>query len=229
MITTNLAAVMEEIRKACARSGRREDEVKIMAVTKSVAAAKIAEAKDAGISLFGENRVQEAAGKAREGAFEGASICMIGHLQTNKASLAARVFDEVHSVDSDRVADALARHASRYRKGPLPVLMEVNAGRDPAKHGVMPEEALALARYIASLPSLRLKGLMTVAPLAGGPGAARECFKTLRALRDSMIRSGIDPDSLEDLSMGMSADFDIAVEEGATIIRLGTRIFGPRL
>lgn len=228
MIRTNLQAVMERVRKACERSGRDAGEVRIMAVTKAVAAPAIAEAIEAGLVLFGENRVQEARKKVSEGAFRGVSICMIGHLQTNKASMAARIFDEVHSVDSARVAGALAKYASLYRSDPLPVLMEVNAGRDAAKYGVAPEEALSLARHIMSLSSLRLRGLMTVAPLSGGSQAARECFRTLRVLRDTMVRSGVDPECLKELSMGMSGDFELAVEEGATIIRLGTSLFDPR-
>jgi pyridoxal phosphate enzyme (YggS family) len=228
MISTNLATAVAKIRKSCERTGRNPGEVRIMAVTKSVPVSAILEAKDAGLVLFGENRAQEARQKVSEGVFKSASICMIGHLQTNKASLAVRTFDEVHSIDSVRIADAVARYASRYRQDPLPVLMEVNAGRDPAKYGVAPEEAFALARHITSLPTLRLKGMMTVAPIGGGPEKARECFRTLRALRDEMVRLGIDPGCMKELSMGMSGDFDIAVEEGATIVRLGTSLFGPR-
>lgn len=228
MIKTSLQAVLERVREACERSGRDPGEVKVMAVTKSVSPHLIRDAVDAGLVLFGENRVQEARKKVSEGVFQGVSICMIGHLQTNKASMAARVFDEVHSVDSIRVAEALDKFASVYRSEPLPVLMEVNAGRDVAKHGVDPDDALEIARHILSLPSLRLKGMMTVAPASGGSLAARECFRTLRTLRDEMVKSGINPEYLRELSMGMSGDFDIAVEEGATIIRLGTVLFGPR-
>ncbi|NLA60283.1 MAG: YggS family pyridoxal phosphate-dependent enzyme [Firmicutes bacterium] len=228
MIRANIEAVLERVRKACERSGRDAAQVKVMAVTKSVGASLVRDAIESGLVLFGENRVQEARKKVSEGVFEGVSICMIGHLQTNKASMAARVFDEIHSVASVRIAGALAKYAAMYRSEPLPVLMEVNAGLDPAKHGIAPEEALALARHILSLPSLRLKGLMTVAPLTGGSRSARECFRTLRTLRDEMVSSGIHPEYLRELSMGMSGDFDIAVEEGATIIRLGTSLFGPR-
>ncbi|HHY75194.1 MAG TPA: YggS family pyridoxal phosphate-dependent enzyme [Firmicutes bacterium] len=227
MIEANLEWVLERVRKACERSGRDPGAVRVMAVTKSQEASLIREARDAGIALFGENRVQEARKKVSEGLFDDVCLCMIGHLQTNKASMAARIFDEVHSVDSERVASALAKYAAMYRKGPLPILIEVNAGRDPRKHGVAPEGALQLARYVMSLPSLRLKGLMTVAP-ASGEAEARMCFRSLRMLRDDMVGAGIDPENLRELSMGMSGDFDIAVEEGATIIRLGTILFGPR-
>lgn len=229
MIADNIEAARERIRRACDRAGRRFEEVKIMAVTKSVGAGAIREAADCGIALFGENRVQEGKAKVSQGAFAGAIPCMIGHLQTNKASLAVRMFGEIHSVDSPRLADAVSRYGALYRApGSIPVYMEVNIAGDPAKHGVSAEDALPLAQHICRSPYLRLAGLMTVAPGYGDLCAARRAFRALRELRDRLIGAGIEAERLAELSMGMSGDFDVAVEEGSTVVRLGTALFGPR-
>ena len=225
MIRTNLQAVMERVRKACERSGRDAGEVRIMAVTKAVAAPAIAEAIEAGLVLFGENRVQEARKKVSEGAFRGVSICMIGHLQTNKASMAARIFDEVHSVDSARVAGALAKYASLYRSDPLGTHgSECRTRCRQIRGGARGSPFFGAAHNVPLVaPS---QGLMTVAPLSerSRPGV----FPNAEGPQGHHGQVRVDPECLKELSMGMSGDFELAVEEGATIIRLGTSLFGPR-
>ncbi|HHW17707.1 MAG TPA: YggS family pyridoxal phosphate-dependent enzyme [Firmicutes bacterium] len=225
----NVEIVRARIEAACKRAGRDVNSVRLIAVSKKVPAETIREAMALGIKDFGENQVQEARAKIASGAFAGARVILVGHLQTNKASLAARLFDEVQSVDSLRVAAALSKFSVLYRNGkPLPVMIEVNIGKDPAKFGCPPEEALSLARAILELPGLFLSGLMTVAPGQGDPAVSRKAFRDLRLLRDEMISRGIPRENLQELSMGMSSDFEVAIEEGATVVRIGTALFGPR-
>jgi pyridoxal phosphate enzyme (YggS family) len=228
MTAPNVAEIAANIETTCTRVGRDPSTVRLMAVTKQVPSAVIREAADAGVSLFGENHVQEAKEKSEEGAFSRATLCLIGHLQTNKASLAARLFDQVHSVDSARLAGLLGKFRLQYEKPPLPVLMEVNAAADPAKYGVLPEGALDLARAILATSGVTLAGLMTVAPWSADKTAARGAFGRLRKLRDELAESGIPQENLRELSMGMSGDYEIAIEEGSTIVRIGTALFGPR-
>lgn len=228
MTVLNVARVQASIRETCERTGRDPASVRLLAVTKEVPPETIRQAINAGITLFGENRVQEAREKSAQGAFRGAAICLIGHLQSNKASLAARIFDEVHSVDSGRLAASLGSASLRYRRSPLPVLIEVNAGEDPAKFGVAPSRALELVRAVIDMPGLRLRGLMTVAPGQGDEALARAAFRSLRMLRDEMLDAGVAPEFLGELSMGMSGDYVVAIEEGSTIVRIGTALFGPR-
>lgn len=229
MISTNLAAIKGRIDEACGRSGRDPSAVRIMAVTKSVGPDEVKEAIENGLTWFGENKVQDARVKQAEGIFSEAKLSMIGHLQTNKASQAVRTFQEIHALDSIRLAKILAGHAQRYLGGqPLPVYIEVKTAEDPAKYGVAPSRALALAEAVSGLDYLKLEGLMTVAPGPGDEASARDAFRTLRLLRDQMVDQGVDSSLLGELSMGMSGDFEIAVEEGATVLRLGTCIFGSR-
>ncbi len=223
-IASNLARIREGIARALERSGRNGP-VKILAVTKGVSPVLIEKARELGISTFGENRVQEARKKVAEGAFCGVDLHFIGHLQTNKASLAARMFSCVQSVDSTRVALALSQAAVRYGKV-CRIMLEVNVARDPAKYGVSPEDSLDLARYVLGLPGLVLTGLMTVAP--EDPGAARRAFRGLASLRERLLSEEIPSDALVELSMGMTSDYEIAVEEGSTMVRIGRALFGER-
>ena len=227
MIAERIASVRQSVHEACVKAGRDPASVELMGVTKFVGPGLIREAISNGISSLGENQVQEIRGKKALAAYDGARLCLIGHLQTNKASMAARLCDEVHSVDSIRVAEALSKFSLMYRKnGPLPVLMEVNAGRDPKKHGVLAEDAPMLCDTIMSLKGLWLKGLMTVAP--DDPGLARGSFRSLRLLRDELVAQGTPFSHLRTLSMGMSKDYEAAILEGSTIVRIGTALFGPR-
>jgi pyridoxal phosphate enzyme (YggS family) len=229
MIQANLGLVKQNIERACEKVGKDPRSVRILAVSKNFSKEVIEEARSCGISYFAENRVQEARVKSQANVFEGARLALIGHLQTNKASLAARIFDEIHSVDSERIAQALSKFARQYRDDLLPVYLQVNAGLDPKKHGCMPEQAGSLARAILALDGLRLVGLMTVAPIAGEVETPSKVFRDLRMLRDKLVSDGIPADNLGELSMGMSSDYMMAVEEGATVIRLGTALFGPRI
>ena len=217
-ILENLERVRERIEAASQRVGRMSSEVTLIGVTKTVGVEAVVEAYEAGLRDFGENRVQEALAKmeaVRQLGFE-PRWHMIGHLQTNKVKIAAGRFGIIHSVDSVRLANEISR---RY-ESLVPVLLEVNVAQDAAKFGFAPEEVAAALREIAVLPHLDARGLMTIAPQANNPEETRPTFRRLRALRDEL--------ALEELSMGMSGDFEVAVEEGATMIRVGTAIFGSR-
>ncbi len=224
------AAVRERIAQAAARAGRDPAAVTVVAVTKGLGAEAIAAAVAAGIHHIGENRVQEMRAKkpralellARDPGLKQPTWRLIGHLQRNKAALALDLFDWIDAVDSLALAANLSERAERAGRR-LPVLVEVKLAPEETKHGVAPEEALDLVSRIAALEGLAVSGLMTVAPL-GSP--ARPAFRALRELRDRL--AGLMPSRLPYLSMGMSGDFEEAVEEGATMVRLGTVLFGPR-
>ena len=217
-ILENLEHVRERIEAACRQVGRMSSEVTLIGVTKTVGVEAVVEAYEAGLRDFGENRVQEALAKmeaVRQIGFE-PRWHMIGHLQTNKVKIAAGRFGIIHSVDSVRLANEISR---RY-ESLVPVLLEVNVAQDAAKFGFAPEEVAAALREIAVLPHLDARGLMTIAPQTNNPEETRPTFRRLRALSDEL--------ELSELSMGMSGDFEVAVEEGATMIRVGTAIFGSR-
>ncbi len=218
-IGRRIAAVRTRIAAACERAGRASSSVTLIGISKTHPAGAVALAHAAGLLDFGENRVQEASAKID--ALRAQQIAprwhLVGHLQTNKAAAAVGLFDILHSVDSGRLADAIDRHARR-RVG---VLIEVNVAGEASKFGVGPGEADALAQHIASLPQLELLGLMTVAPQTPDVESVRPVFQRLRELRDAL--------GLRELSMGMTDDFEVAVEEGATMVRVGRAIFGPRM
>jgi len=220
----DVAAVRARIAAAAARACRSADEVSIVAVTKGHPLERAREAAAAGLLDLGENRVQEAL--AKQDAWPGAPVRwhLIGHLQRNKAKLAAGRFALIHSLDSVRLADAL-ESAATAAGIVQEVLVEVNVAREPQKSGVLPEEAPDLVRHAATLDHLRLRGLMTMAPYTPDSAVQRRAFRQLRELRDRLATSDLD---LGVLSMGMSGDFEIAVEEGATMVRLGTVLFGER-
>ncbi|HEY1765455.1 MAG TPA: YggS family pyridoxal phosphate-dependent enzyme [Opitutaceae bacterium] len=217
-------AVRIRIDEACVRAGRTPGSVKLLAVTKSHPAQAVEWAARYGLAAVGENRVQEAVEK-RSQTRAPVAWELIGHLQSNKAKVAARAFDRVQSVDGMKLLGLLDREAGALGRV-LPVLLQVNAGRDPAKSGVEPDEAPQLLDAALACKSLRVEGLMTIAPLAGGSEAARRTFASLRQIRDRLApRSGL---GLGELSMGMSGDLDEAVAEGSTLVRVGTALFGAR-
>ena len=229
-ITENVAVVCERIARAVKRAGRRTEDIALMAVSKTNPPENIRAAYDAGLRLFGENRVQEFAGKAEAlRDLHDAEWHMIGHLQTNKTARTAELFHAVDSVDSLKLAeklDAAARNLGRK----LNVLVEINVGGETAKSGVAPdsqdlEELLSAA---LRLEALRFRGLMTVPPFADDPERARPYFRKLRELRDTIAARNLSAVSMDQLSMGMSHDFEIAIEEGSTCVRVGTAIFGER-
>ncbi|HLH09103.1 MAG TPA: YggS family pyridoxal phosphate-dependent enzyme [Terriglobales bacterium] len=227
-IAENIARVRERIAAVAKRAGRRESDVALMAVCKTFPAEAIREAYQAGQRLFGENRVQEFAEKAPKLAdLAGLEMHLIGHLQSNKANKAAELFSAVDSVDSLKVAERLNAAAAKSGKR-LPVLIEVNVGGEEAKSGV-PATAAGVEEIVATagnLVNLEIRGLMTVPPYTENPDGARLFFRKLRELRNEVSRaSGLE---LSVLSMGMSHDFEVAIEEGSTCVRVGTAIFGTR-
>ena len=229
-IAENLARVRERIDVAAHRAQRRPEEIKLMAVSKTFPAERIREAYDAGLQLFGENRVQEFASKAdslRD--LHDAEWHLIGHLQTNKAAKAAELFAAIDSVDSVRLAQKLDVSAQQLGKK-LEVLIEINVGGEAAKSGVAPEsgELEELLSAAPKLDHLEFRGLMTVPPFADDPAEARPYFRKLRELRDQIAARRLPAVDMRALSMGMSHDFEFAIEEGSTCVRVGTAIFGDR-
>lgn len=226
-LADNITQVQQRIAAACFRAGRPHDAVRLMAVTKTVASERILEAARLGLRLFGENRVQERQTKQEALAGIAAEWHLIGSLQSNKANRAVELFDMVESVDSPALAQRLD-HAAQRAGGALPVLMQVNIGHEAQKHGVAPEQAIALAETIATLPHLRLQGLMAVPPAADDAEASRPWFAALRRLSEAVRERVGQPGQPWELSMGMSHDFEVAIEEGSTLVRVGSALFGER-
>ncbi len=214
-IAERLEAVRAEIAQICERADRDPREVRLIAVSKTHPPETIREALAAGQIEFGENRVQEGLAKLDELADSEARIHLIGHLQRNKARFAGR-FASVQSIDSVRLAEAVARQLD----APLDALLEVNVAGEASKQGFAPAELESAYAQIAALPQLRVRGLMTIAPLVADAEQARAVFRRLRELRDAL--------GLPELSMGMSNDYAVAIEEGATIVRIGRAVFGER-
>ena len=217
-IRANLEAVHERVARACERAGRKPDDVLLIAVSKTVETERIRLAVAAGVEALGENRVQEAKEKVAE---LGRPVPwhLIGSLQTNKARDAVQIFDWIHSVDREDLARELDRRAHQHERR-VKVLVQVNIGEEPQKSGVHPVELTRLLDAMAALPNLDVRGLMCIPPVEEAAEASRPWFKRLRDLRDVA--------KLEHCSMGMSGDFEVAIEEGATMVRVGTAIFGPR-
>ena len=223
-ITDNLAQVQQRITTACKRAERSPEEVQLVAVGKKFTADVIREASDAGLTLFGENRVQEAKAKIPD--------CpghlrwhFIGNLQTNKCRDAVALFDMLHAVDSLHLAKELNKRCEQAAKV-MPVLLEVNVSGEGSKHGFSPETAVHAMKEFFDFPQLELHGLMTMAPYSRQPESSRPYFQKLCEVKVACENKLGAP--LPELSMGMSGDFEIAIEEGATLIRLGTVLFGPR-
>jgi hypothetical protein len=215
-IAERIAHVRKRVERAAERAGRPPADITIVAVSKGFPPSAIDEAVVAGIAHVGENRVQEAAPKI--GALRGLPVTwhLVGHLQTNKAKTALELFDIIHSVDSLHLAEVLSHRAQM----PLSILLEVNVTGEASKFGFSPDEVTTAAGAVSRLPHLDVCGLMTVAPFVDDPETVRPVFRELRRLRDSL--------GLRELSMGMTDDFEIAIEEGATLVRIGRAIFGER-
>jgi PLP dependent protein len=235
----NLERVESSIVEACRRAGRQRSQVELMAVSKTYPAATITDAARLGMRLFGENRVQEFAGKAEElapwradGAIAASDapiqVHLIGHLQTNKAARAVELFDAIDSVDSVRLAERLNEAASKLHKR-LPVLIEIKLSQEETKAGLEPDslELEQLFERVPDLAHLHLRGLMTIAPWGVAEEVTRDCFRSLRQSRDRW-GAAYPRLNFDVLSMGMSGDFALAIEEGATRIRIGTALFGKR-
>ncbi len=218
-LADNIQSVRERIDAAARRAGRAPEEIRLVAVTKTVEPERIEQALSAGLTLFGESKMQEAnakiplvSGRAR--------WHFIGHLQTNKARDAVALFELIHSVDSLKLAVELSKWAEREGKT-QPILLEVHVSGEASKFGIKPEDLPAALEQIRALPRIEVQGLMTIPPFTDDPQKARPYFRRLRELRDAA--------GLAQLSMGMTLDFEVAIEEGATIVRIGTAVFGERL
>ncbi len=222
MIQENILRVSERIADACYRTGRKSETITLVAVTKGVPVDQIKIAQSCGIKIIGENRVQEALEKFPQ--ISGLDWHMIGHLQTNKVKKALEIFSLIQSVDSIHLAQEIAKRAQK----PVPILIEVNTSGEMTKFGIKPEESFQLVEEILKLNRLNLQGLMTIGPglAVQDPEASRKSFKMLFNLREELVKRF--KLSLPVLSMGMSSDFEIGIEEGSTMVRIGTLIFGPR-
>jgi len=225
-IAANINAIKQRIAAAAAKSLRDPDSIKLLAVTKTVPPVCLGEAIEAGITMFGENYVQEAKEKI---AFIGpcAQWHMIGHLQTNKAKHAVNLFNYIHSVDRMDLARELDKkvHLTGHK---MNILIEVNVSGEKTKNGIPAAAAISLIKDVSKLENLFVRGLMTMAPYSDNPENSRRYFAGLRNLRDDIIHAGITGILMEELSMGMTDDFEVAIEEGATIVRIGRAIFGER-
>ena len=227
MIRENFDSIEARIRKACERSGRDRNSVHLIAVTKTKPPEMLREAYDAGQRDFGENKVQEICRKKPE-LPDDLRWHMIGHLQRNKVRQLIGQTVLIHSVDSYRLAETISAEAVKARIV-MPVLIEVNAAKEDSKYGVMPENTEELVRAISVLPGIHVEGLMTIAPYTEDPETNRPYFVLLRQLAVDIDHKCIDNVSMGKLSMGMTGDFEVAIEEGATHIRVGTGIFGERI
>lgn len=219
--------VQERIKRAALASGRDPDTVRLVAVAKAVDAARVREAVKAGVTIVGENYVQEAKEKIEALRPEMVSWHFIGHLQSNKAKYAVRLFDLIHSVDSLGLAEELNRRAGAIGKV-QEVLIQVNISGEETKSGINVQHALDLVRGISRLENLSVRGLMTMPPFFDVADKVRPYFRALRSLRDRIRDEAIPNVHVTELSMGMSGDFEAAIEEGATMVRIGTAIFGQR-
>ena len=233
-IKENLLRVIERIENTAQRAGRNSSEIKLVAVSKTVESARIREAIEAGVSILGENYIQEAQKKIEEigrpacterfGEGRPVAWHFIGHLQSNKAKYAVRLFDMIHSLDSLPLAEELNRRAKQAGRI-IKVMIELNLSRETTKFGADKERLFNLVKGIRDLSNLSLEGLMTMPPYFDSPEMSRPYYIELRGLKEEIVREGI---PIKELSMGMSNDFEIAIEEGATYVRVGTAIFGLR-
>ena len=226
MVVENLKKVEEKIQQACERSGRSRSEVTLIAVSKTKPIEMMQEAMETGVNIFGENKVQEIVKKEVE-LPKDVEWHLIGHLQRNKVRQIAGKVKRIHSVDSIRLAEQIQKEYEKIGEI-ADILLEVNVAREESKYGLMPEKTEAVIREIANFPNIKVHGLMTIAPFVEDPEKNRIHFKNLRKLLVDINAKNIDNISMDELSMGMTGDYEVAIEEGATYIRVGTGIFGSR-
>ena len=226
MVTENLKKVEEKIEKACERSGRSRSDVTLIAVSKTKPIEMMQEAMQAGVSIFGENKVQEIVKKEVE-LPKNVEWHLIGHLQRNKVRQIAGKVASIHSVDSFRLAEQIQKEYEKIGET-ANILIEVNVAKEESKFGLMPEETEEVIREIAKFPNIKVRGLMTIAPFVENPEENRIHFQNLRKLLVDINAKNIDNLSMNELSMGMTGDYEVAIEEGATYVRVGTGIFGSR-
>jgi pyridoxal phosphate enzyme (YggS family) len=224
-ISDNIQWCMEKIAISADKTGRRGKDISLVAVTKTVPAPQINEAINAGIRIIGENKIQEAQGKYDEVAK--VSWHMIGHLQTNKVKYAIKLFDLIQSVDTFHLAEEINKRAEVNGKK-ISVLVEANTSGEESKYGCKPDEVEELVYRISQLPNVHIEGLMTIGLFSDDPAVVRPCFVKLREIFEKVKSQNIANVQMEIISMGMSADFELAIEEGSNMVRIGTAIFGPR-
>ena len=226
-IAANVAAVRENMRQAALQAGRDPEEITLVAATKVQTSQTIRNAIQAGITVCGENRVQELVAHLEDDAYAGARVHFIGHLQTNKVKFVVGKVDMIESIDSQRLMDAVEKQAAKV--GVVQdILLEVNIGAEASKSGAAPGEVRALAEYAAAKPHVLVRGLMAIPPAEEAPGQARRYFAQMKNLFDKLAGAHIERAPMEILSMGMSGDFESAILEGATLVRVGTAIYGAR-
>ncbi|MBE5832296.1 MAG: YggS family pyridoxal phosphate-dependent enzyme [Butyrivibrio sp.] len=226
MIKENLAIVEDNIRKACEKAGRERSEVTLIAVSKTKPVSDIRQAMECGITVFGENKVQEIRDKTAE-IKEPLSWHMIGHLQVNKVKYLPGVACMIHSVDNLKLAQEIEKQSAKHDLV-MDVLIEVNMAHEDTKFGLSPQEVIPFVKEISSYEHLNIRGLMTIAPYTEDPESNREYFKGLKGLKDEINALNIPRVKMDTLSMGMTGDYQVAIEEGATFVRVGTGIFGER-
>ncbi|MDY2628946.1 MAG: YggS family pyridoxal phosphate-dependent enzyme [Lachnospiraceae bacterium] len=227
MVKENLKEVESRVQAACDRAGRPREDVLLIAVSKTKPVEMIREIMETGVKDFGENKVQEMCNKIEE-IKEPLNWHLIGHLQRNKVKYIVDKACLIHSVDSLRLAEEIQKEAVKKGVSKVPVLIEVNMAQEESKDGISSSETEELVRKIAELPNLQIRGLMTIAPFVDDPEENRVHFRAMRALRDQLKAMNIPGVDMSELSMGMTNDFEVAIEEGATMIRVGTAIFGER-
>jgi len=225
-IEENIRNIWLRIEKAAEKTGRNKEDVKLVAVTKTIEVDRIREGISCGIQIIGENRVQEAESKFDK-ITEKVEKHLVGHLQTNKAKKAVELFDFIQSVDSQRIAQEISRRASQMGKV-MDVLVEINTSGEETKFGINPEEALSFIKSISDLPGIKVRGVMTIGLFSDNPEDTRPCFKKLKAIFDQLKSENIPYVEMKYLSMGMTSDFEVAIQEGSNMVRIGTGIFGPR-
>ncbi|MFQ5824034.1 MAG: YggS family pyridoxal phosphate-dependent enzyme [bacterium] len=225
-VNENLQRVRDRIEKACQRAGRNVEEIEIVAVSKTVDISRINEAIEAGIQIIGENRVQEVWPKFQ---IIGPKVHwhMIGHLQTNKVKRVLQFADMIQSVDSIHLAQEIQKQAEKLNRS-VDVLIEVNTSGEASKFGFLPSSTVQAIEKISKFSRLMIKGLMTLGAFLPNPEEVRPCFKLLRKLRDEVINNKLDTVEMKYLSMGMTDDFEVAIEEGSNMVRIGRAIFGAR-
>ena len=227
-IKKNLESVQNRINKAALGCGRNPGQIKLVAVSKTIDVERISQAISAGAIILGENYIQESREKISDLSGFSVSWHFIGHLQSNKAKYAVKLFDLIHSVDSIKLASAIDKEAKKIDKI-QEILIQVNIGQEETKSGIYEDEALELVTEIAKLNNIKITGLMTIPPYYNEPDLVRPFFKNLADLQKTIIKKNIPNVSMNDLSMGMTGDFETAIEEGATMVRIGTAIFGKRI
>ena len=229
LLAVRLADIRAQLAAAARKSGREPDEVRLIAISKTHPASVIKQVCQLGATDFGENRVQEAEGKIAEIGREQVRWHLVGHLQANKARRAVSLFDVIHSVDTLDLAKRLDRLCVEEGRDSLPILIQVDLGHEETKSGVDESELTHLVEGLGPLTRLKLIGLMTLPPFSDDPEQSRPYFRRLRELRDELNQRGAFGERTGELSMGMSHDFQVAIEEGATMVRIGTAIFGERV